>query len=89
MKREEVVELIRAGIPDAELLVDGEDCSFSVVVISPSFAGQSMLKKQQAVLATVSAQLATGELHAMTAKCYTPEEWQVQLNKTSEGLVVL
>ncbi len=89
MKTDEVVALIKCGFPDAELLIEGEDCSFAVVVITPAFAGQSLLKKQQSVLATVSGPLATGELHAMTVKCYTPEEWQAQLSRTAAGLTVL
>ncbi len=89
MRTEEVVALIKGGFPDGELLIEGEDCSFAVIVISPSFAGQSLLKKQQSVLATVSGPLATGELHAMTVKCYTPEEWRENLKRTAEGLTVL
>lgn len=89
MRTDEVVTLIKGGFPDAELLIEGEDCSFAVVVISPAFAGQTLLKKQQSVLATVSESLATGALHAMTVKCYTPDEWQANLKRTAEGLTVL
>jgi acid stress-induced BolA-like protein IbaG/YrbA len=89
MRTEDVVALIKVGFPDAELLIEGEDCSFAVIVISTAFAGQSLLKKQQSVLATVSEPLATGALHAMSVKCYTPDEWQAHLNRPTDGLVVL
>lgn len=71
----EVRDLIRKGIEDAEVIVEGEGCSFSVVVVSIRFAACSLLKKQQMVLDTVKEPLATGELHAITVKAYTPEEW--------------
>ena len=89
MRTDEVVALIKGGFPDAELLIEGEDCSFAVIVISTAFAGQSLLKKQQSVLATVSEPLATGALHAMTVKCFTPDEWQAHLSRPTDGLVVL
>jgi len=75
MQPEQVVALIKTGIPDAEVLIDGEGCNFSVQVISPQFAGLSLVKKQQAVLATVKEQIKSGELHAMSVKAYTPDEW--------------
>lgn len=89
MRIDEVVALVKAGFPDADVMIDGEDCSFSVIVISPSFAGLSLLKKQQSVMATVSEPLKTGELHAITVKCFTPDEWQERLNRASEKLTVL
>lgn len=79
MKSEEVVSLIQSAIPEAKVLIEGEDCSFSVTVISDSFAGMSPLKKQQAVLGSVKEQLRTGALHAMSVKALTPDEWKSQL----------
>jgi len=72
---EEVVALIKVGIPDAEVVVEGEDCSFSVTVVSASFEGLSMLKKQQAVMKTVAEPIASGALHAISVKAFTPAEW--------------
>lgn len=72
---EEVVAVIKAGIPDAEVMVDGADCSFSVTVVSASFEGLSILKKQQAVMATVKEQIASGALHAISVNALTPAEW--------------
>jgi len=34
------------------------------------------VKKHQTVYATVKAQIASGELHALTIKAYTPGEWK-------------
>lgn len=87
MRGDEVVALVKGGFPDAEVKIEGEDCSFSVTVISSAFAGMSLLKKQQSVLATVSDAIASGRLHAMTVKCYTPAEWQAL--PAAGGLVTL
>lgn len=75
MHSQDVAQLIRNAIPDADIHVEGEGCNFTVIVVSPSFAGLSLLKKQQAVLAPLSARIQTGELHAVTVKAYTPEEY--------------
>jgi len=83
MKQEEVIALIKVGFPDAEVLVEGMDCNFSCVVISPAFEGLGLLQKQKAVLATVKEQITRGELHAMSIKAYTPQQWaQVQAEKS-------
>ena len=71
----QVASLIKNELPDAEVIVDGEGCSFSVTVVSREFDGRSLLKKQQMVLESVKEPLASGELHAITVKTYTPDEW--------------
>ena len=81
MEIAEVHQLIEAGIPDCQLTVAGEGCSFSTVVVSEAFAGMSPVKRQQLVLATVSEPLSTGALHAISMKVYTPAEWVVEQEK--------
>lgn len=76
MSPEEVTTIITAAIPDAQVQVDGEGCSFSLVVVSEQFEGLSLLKKQQAVMKLFSDRIASGELHALSVKAYTPEQWQ-------------
>ncbi|MBL8922337.1 MAG: BolA family transcriptional regulator [Myxococcaceae bacterium] len=48
---------------------------FEARVVSPSFAGLSMVQQHQAVYAPLKDLLATGELHALALKTYTPEQW--------------
>lgn len=72
----EIQAMIKKELPDAEVLVQGEGCSFSVVVVSARFEGCTLLKKQQMVLESVQEALATGALHAISVKAFTPQEWQ-------------
>lgn len=67
--------LIETGLPEAEVLVEGDGAHFSAVVISNLFAGKSRLEKQKIVYNTVQTQLADGTLHALSVKTFTPEEW--------------
>ena len=79
MQMEEVIERIRKAVPQAsEIEVDGADCDFTAIVLCESFAGQSLVKRQQQVLAQFSDVLAAGDLHALTVKAYTPSEWQAK-----------
>jgi acid stress-induced BolA-like protein IbaG/YrbA len=76
MEISEIKKLIEDGITDAEAIVTGDGGKYEATVISTAFEGLSMLKEHQLVYKTVNAQIASGELHALTIKAYTPEEWQ-------------
>jgi len=54
--------------------MEGDGCSCSTTVISSEFEGKSLLERQKMVLATVRAQIDSGELHALSIKAKTPGE---------------
>lgn len=76
MDPEEVKRLIQAGLPGCEVMVKGDGSHFDAVVVGEVFAGQSLVKQQQLVYATVNDKIASGELHALSIKTYTPAEWE-------------
>ncbi len=65
---------IIAGIPDATVTVQGEDCSFTVTVVSEQFAGKLPVARQRMVMAPFTQELASGELHAISIEAVTPAE---------------
>jgi acid stress-induced BolA-like protein IbaG/YrbA len=75
MQIEAVKSLMEAGLPNAEVRVDGDGSHFQAIVISADFAGKSLLQKQKMVMATVNEEIKSGELHALTIKTHTPDEW--------------
>ena len=79
MESEEVEQLILGKLADAEIEVEGADCNFSVTIISSYFEDLLPLHRQKTVLGLFSDQLATGALHALTIKTYTPLEWNNRL----------
>ncbi|MDO9160764.1 MAG: Grx4 family monothiol glutaredoxin [Methylococcaceae bacterium] len=84
----EVAQLVQQGIPDAQVIVDGAGCDLLISVVSEQFGDLSIVKKQQLVLATLKEPLASGKLHAVSVKAYTPEEWQsLQSAKKDPGLL--
>lgn len=74
-KAEIITDLIASAIEGAEISLDGEDCTFTVWIISQSFEGQKTIDRQKAVLALLDQMLRSGDLHAVTVKAYTPDEW--------------
>lgn len=76
METDAIVKLIEAGLPGCEARVTGDGRHFEAVVISDEFEGKSPLQKQRLVMATVKPQLESDELHALSIKTYTREQWQ-------------
>jgi acid stress-induced BolA-like protein IbaG/YrbA len=70
-----VEQLIRTGLADAQVQVTGDGSHFDAVVVSAAFEGLTPIKKQRLVMDAVKAEIASGELHALSIKTYTPAEW--------------
>lgn len=78
----DIEQLVQQGIPGAKVLVEGEGCDLLIVVVSEQFTDLALVKKQQLVMATLKEPLASGKLHAVSVKAYTPDEWlDKQINK--------
>ena len=75
MNPDDVKQRIAADLPECEVSVTGDGSHFEAIVVGEVFAGMTTLKKQQRVYASVNDLITSGELHALTIKAYTPEEW--------------
>lgn len=66
--------LIRAGMPDAEIDVRGDDgVHFEARIVSPAFAGKLPLARHRMVYATLGERMG-GEIHALSLRTLTPAE---------------
>ncbi len=83
----EVEALVRQGLPDAQVFIEGAGCDLSLVVVSRQFTDLSPVKEQQLVLSTLKEPLASGKLHAVSIKAYTPDEWQAKQVRPDSGLL--
>ena len=69
---------IVAALPDADVVVNdytGTGDHFEARVVTAAFEGLSMIEQHQRVYAPLRDWLATGELHALALKTYTPAAW--------------
>jgi monothiol glutaredoxin len=83
----DIEKLVKQGIADSTVFIEGTGCDFTVTVISEQFADLSLVKKQQLVMATLTEPLGNGKLHAVSIRTYTPDEWQVRSANNASGLL--
>lgn len=76
MDADQVKQLLDAEFTDAECVVSGENAMFDVRIISSQFTGLNAVKRQQSVYAPLKPAIKSGEIHAVSIKVFTPEEWQ-------------
>jgi len=75
MNPDAIKQRIVADLPECEVSVSGDGSHFEAIVVGEVFAGLTPVKKQQLVYASVHDLITSGELHALSIKTYTPEEW--------------
>lgn len=78
MHPDKVKEIILAGMPCDHLELDGDGHHFEALVVSAEFVGKSRVQRQQRVNLVLKPWFDTGELHALSFKTLTPEEWSAQ-----------
>jgi acid stress-induced BolA-like protein IbaG/YrbA len=74
----QIREWIAHELPCEHLAVDGDGQHFEAVIVSAEFAGLSRVARQQKLNAILKARFDSGELHALSMKTMTPEEWNQQ-----------
>lgn len=77
----QVESMIKAGIPDAEVLVEdltGGNDHYQVVVVSSQFEGKRLIQQHQLVYGALQNAMSSEAIHALTMKTFTPSEWAAQ-----------
>lgn len=78
---ERIEQRLRDQLPVVELVLEneshmhrrGQDSHFKLVLVSPAFAGQSLVKRHQTVYGVLQEEMQ--QLHALALHTFTPEEW--------------
>jgi acid stress-induced BolA-like protein IbaG/YrbA len=66
---------LSAGLECTHLEVDGDGQHFTAVIVSPAFAGKRPIQRHQLVYAALGDRMRE-EIHALSMKTLTPEEYQ-------------
>lgn len=78
MEPEEIKALIENGLPGADVQVMSDDNThYAALVISGAFNGKRPIARHQLVYQCLGA-LMGNEIHAMSIRAYTPDEWREQ-----------
>ncbi len=76
MTAEQVAQLIRAGLPGANVRVESDDNThFAARIVAAEFAGKRSLARHQLVYQTLGGRMGN-EIHALSIEALTPEESQ-------------
>ena len=72
---EDVKGYIADGLDCEHLEVSGDGQHFEAVIVSAAFAGKRPIARHQLVYAALGDRM-KAEIHALSMKTLTPEEWQ-------------
>ncbi|HMW16751.1 MAG TPA: BolA family protein [Accumulibacter sp.] len=75
MHPEKIRQIIADGLPCEHLQVVGDGHHFEALIVSAEFSGQNRVQRQQRVNQILQAHFDSGELHALSMKTRTPDEW--------------
>lgn len=67
---------IAQGLPCEHLAVDGDGAHFEALIVSRVFAGLSRIQRRQAVYKALGGRMESGEIHVLSMRTLTPEEWR-------------
>ncbi len=68
---------IQAGLACDHIQVDGDGHHFEAVIVSPEFAGKMRVAQHQLVYKVLGDRM-KAEIHALSMKTFSPEEWSRQ-----------
>jgi len=72
---EQIRTLIDSALSPDDMVIKVDGSHATITVVSAAFDAISRVKKQQLVYAPLKQLIASGELHAVSIKTYTPAEW--------------
>lgn len=76
MNPAEISQLIEAGFENAEVRVMSDDNThYAAIVVAEEFIGKRSIARHQLVYKTLGS-LVGNEIHALSIRALTPEEWQ-------------
>ncbi len=78
MQADELKKLIEAGVPSAQVTVQGDGDHFEATVISAAFEGKSRVQQHQMVYGSLG-ELMQGAVHALALRTFTPQQWEQQI----------
>lgn len=75
MDSAEVQQILEQALNLEEIMVKGEGSHYEVIAVDASFDGMSRVKKQQLIYAPLMEYIQRNDIHAVSIKAFTPEEW--------------
>jgi acid stress-induced BolA-like protein IbaG/YrbA len=78
MNPSDISQLIEAGFDNADVKVMSDDNThYAAIVVAAEFEGKRSIARHQLIYKTLGS-LMGNEIHAMSIRAFTPDEWQQQ-----------
>lgn len=84
MQPDDIKQLLERGFPDAQIAVDGDGHHFEAIIVSPQFAGKTMLQQHKMVYAALGDKMGS-DIHALSFRTFTPEEYRARTGGQPTG----
>ncbi|SJL83623.1 BolA family iron metabolism protein IbaG [Vibrio palustris] len=75
MDSSQVKQILEQALNLEEIHVKGEGSHYEVIAVDGCFDGMSRVKKQQMIYAPLMELIQRNDIHAVSIKAYTPNEW--------------
>ena len=76
MNSDQLTQILKDAFPEADIAVSGQAGKFELLLVDDRFEGLRTLARQQAVYAPLNTYIASGEVHAVTIRALTKDEWR-------------
>ncbi|MEW6055234.1 MAG: BolA/IbaG family iron-sulfur metabolism protein [Bdellovibrionota bacterium] len=70
------IESLAPGTQAQLIDLTGTQDHWQAIVVSPAFAGKSMMEQHRMVFGLLKTEVESNEVHALTLKTYTPEQYE-------------
>lgn len=71
---EDIKRWITEKLPCEHIELDGDGRHFQAVIVSPAFSGKNTIQQHRLVYDALGTRMHE-EIHALSMKTYTPEDW--------------
>lgn len=71
-----VKQVLETALSLQEIHVKGDGSQFEVIAVDACFEGMSRVKKQQLIYGPLMEHIQNNDIHAVSIKAFTPEEWE-------------
>jgi len=75
-----VRDYIQSGLECEHIEVEGDGAHFEALIVSPAFEGKNRIRRHQLVYAALGNRVDSGEIHALSMRTLTPEEYKAGAN---------
>lgn len=76
MNSDQLTDILKAAFPTADIAISGQGGKFDLRIVDDQFEGKRPVARQQAVYAPLNTHITSGEVHAVTIRAMTKEEWR-------------